>query len=74
MQGRKNFSPKMRYQVDLDNLVPQNTVYQMFNFLKHNRAEYFFLDQKRKLKLVSRIQKQITKFALTNTDLGFVSI
>ncbi len=32
-----------------------------------------FINQKRKLKLGSRINKQITKFALTNADLGLVS-
>jgi len=30
-----------------------------------------FLDQKRKLGLVKRIRKQITKFDLTDADLGF---
>lgn len=33
-------------------------------------TEYLFLDQKRKLSLVKRIQKQIAKFELTNADLG----
>ena len=32
--------------------------------------EYLFLDQKRKLKLVSRLKKTIAKFELTNDDLG----
>ncbi|MBI4811101.1 MAG: IS110 family transposase, partial [Ignavibacteriales bacterium] len=32
--------------------------------------EYLFLDQKRKLKLVVRIKKQIAKFKLTNEELG----
>lgn len=35
----------------------------------NNPAEYLFLDQKRKLGLVKRIQKQIDKFALTADDL-----
>jgi len=36
----------------------------------HNKPLcYLFLDQKRKLKLVKRIQKQIDKFALTTDDL-----
>jgi transposase len=36
-------------------------------------TDYLFLDEKRKLKLVTRIKKQITKFDLTNVDLGFVT-
>jgi transposase len=36
-------------------------------------TEYLFLDEKRKLKLVSRIKKQIDKFAITNVDLGLVT-
>ncbi len=39
----------------------------------HNPKEYLFLDQKRKLGLVKRIQKQITKFELKPTDFGFVT-
>lgn len=35
----------------------------------HNPEGYLFLDQKRKLGLVKRIQKQIDKFGLTNDDL-----
>ncbi|MBK8848427.1 MAG: IS110 family transposase [Bacteroidetes bacterium] len=35
-------------------------------------TEYLFLDQKRKLKLVERIKKQITKFDLKPDDVGFV--
>jgi transposase len=38
-----------------------------------NPEGYLFLDQKRKLGLVKRIKKQITKFALTNEDLGIVT-
>jgi len=34
-------------------------------------TEYLFLDQKRKLKMVSRIRKNITKFALKPEDVGF---
>lgn len=39
-----------------------------------NPEGYLFLDQKRKLGLVKRIQKQIDKFALTNEDLKIVSV
>ena len=35
-------------------------------------TEYLFLDAKRKLKLVSRVKKQIAKFELTQKDLGFI--
>ena len=38
-----------------------------------NPEGYLFLDQKRKLGIVKRIQKQINKFALTNDDLQFVT-
>lgn len=38
-----------------------------------NPEGYLFLDQKRKLGLVKRIQKQTDKFALTNGDLKIVS-
>jgi len=34
-------------------------------------TEYLFLDQKRKLKLVSRIKKNIAKFELKPEDVGF---
>lgn len=34
---------------------------------------YLFLDEKRKLKLVARVKKQITKFDLTKEDFGFVT-
>jgi transposase len=36
-------------------------------------TEYLFLDEKRKLKLVARVKKQITKFDLTKEELGFVT-
>jgi transposase len=36
-------------------------------------TQYLFLDEKRKLGIVKRIQKQITKFDITNEDLGFVT-
>jgi transposase len=39
-----------------------------------NPEGYFFLNQKRKLGLVKRIKKQITKFELTNEELGLVII
>jgi transposase len=35
-------------------------------------SEYLFLDQKRKMKLVARIKKTITKFELKPEDVGFV--
>jgi hypothetical protein len=38
-----------------------------------NPEGYLFLDQKRKLGMVKRIQKQIAKFDLTPQDLGIVS-
>ena len=34
-------------------------------------TQYLFLDEKRKLGLVKRMQKQIAKFELTTQDLGF---
>jgi transposase len=37
-----------------------------------NPEGYLFLDQKRKLGIVKRIQKQITKFDISNEDLNFV--
>ncbi len=48
------------------NMVVKNVPY-------HNPKEYLFLDQKRKLGIVKRIQKQITKFGVTNEDLTFVT-
>lgn len=36
-------------------------------------TEYLFLDQKRKVKLVTRIKKQIAKFDLKPDDVGFVT-
>jgi transposase len=48
------------------NMVVKNIPY-------HNPHEYLYLDQKRKLGLVKRIQKQIDKFALTNKDLNLVT-
>ena len=36
-------------------------------------TQYLFLDEKRKLGIVKRIQKQITKFELTSQELGFVT-
>ena len=35
-------------------------------------TEYLFLDQKRKMKLVARIKKTITKFEIKPEDVGFV--
>ena len=37
-------------------------------------TEYLFLDQKRKMKLVSRIRKNIAKFDLKPQDVGFDNI
>lgn len=48
------------------NMVVKNVPY-------HNPKEYLFLDQKRKLGIVKRIQKQITKFGVTNEDLIFAT-
>lgn len=36
-------------------------------------TDYLFFDQKRKLKLVTRIRKSITKFELKPDDLGFAT-
>lgn len=36
-------------------------------------TDYLFLDEKRKLGLVKRIQKQIYKFALTKMVIGLVT-
>jgi len=36
-------------------------------------TEYLFLDQKRKLKLVDRIKKNIAKFDLKPEDVGFAT-
>jgi transposase len=36
-------------------------------------TDYLFLDQKRKLKLVERIKKNITKFGIKPEDVGFVN-
>ncbi|MDI9311957.1 MAG: hypothetical protein QM535_17220 [Limnohabitans sp.] len=36
-------------------------------------TQYLCLDEKRKLGLVQKIKKQITKFHLTREDLGFVT-
>ena len=44
------------------NMVVKKTPYE-------NPKGYLYLDQKRKLGLVKRIQKQINKFGLTNEDL-----
>lgn len=46
------------------NMVVKGTPY-------FNPKEYLYLDQKRKLGLVKRIQKQITKFELSNSDFEF---
>lgn len=37
-------------------------------------TEYLFLDEKRKLKLVARVKKQISKFELTKEELGFITV
>ena len=36
-------------------------------------TEYLFLDEKRKLKLVQRIKKNIIKFDLKQEDIGFAT-
>jgi len=36
-------------------------------------TEYLFLDEKRKLKLVARVKRQIAKFELNKEDFGFVN-
>ena len=36
-------------------------------------TQYLFLDEKRKLGMVKRIQKQIAKFGLTSGDLEIVT-
>lgn len=48
------------------NMLTKGTTY-------HPPTQYLCLDEKRKLKLVSRIKKQISKFELTNAELGFVT-
>ncbi|HNP34017.1 MAG TPA: IS110 family transposase [Flavobacterium sp.] len=48
------------------NMVVKNIPY-------HNPHEYLYLDKKRKMGLVKRIQKQIDKFALTNQDLNLLT-
>jgi len=34
--------------------------------------QYLFLDQKRKLKLIAKIKRSITKFDISNEELGIV--
>lgn len=53
-------------------VIVWNMVVKNVNYI--NPENYLFLDQKRKLGLVKRIQKQITKFELTNEDLGFTNM
>ena len=48
------------------NMIVKNIPY-------NNPEGYLFLDQKRKLGIVKRIQKQIDKFGLTNEELGFAT-
>jgi len=48
------------------NMVVKNKPY-------YNPEEYLYLDQKRKLGLVKRIQKQITKFALSKENFDFIT-
>ena len=38
-----------------------------------NPEGYLFLDQKRKLGMIKRIQKQINKFGVTDKDLNFAT-
>lgn len=49
------------------NMITKKVSYQL-------PTEYLFLDQKRKLKLVERIKKQIAKFALKPDDVGFETV
>ena len=37
-------------------------------------VQYLFLDEKRKLGLIKRLRKQITKFEITGTDLGLSTL
>ncbi len=46
------------------NMVVKNVPY-------HNPEGYLFLDQKRKLGMVKRIQKQIDKFGISKEDVVF---
>ncbi|MDD2476573.1 MAG: hypothetical protein PHI32_11755 [Dysgonamonadaceae bacterium] len=48
------------------NMIVKNKPY-------YNPKEYLYLDQKRKLGLVKRIQKQITKFELSKENFEFVT-
>lgn len=48
------------------NMINKNIPY-------HNPEGYLYLDQKRKLGIVKRIQKQITKFGLKPDDIGFAN-
>lgn len=48
------------------NMIVKNKPY-------YNPVDYFYLDQKRKLGLVKRIQKQITKFDLSKENFNFAS-
>jgi transposase len=47
-------------------MVINNTQY-------YNPENYLYLDEKRKLGLVTRIKKQIEKNGLKNEDFGFVT-
>ena len=38
-----------------------------------NPEEYMFLDEKRKLRIVLRIRKQIEKYGVTSEDLSFTT-
>lgn len=49
------------------NMVVNNTQY-------YNPENYLYLDEKRKLGLVTRIKKQIEKNGLKNEDFGFVTV
>jgi len=48
------------------NMVTKNKLY-------HNPENYLFLDQKRKLGLIKRIQKQIDKLGLKSEELNFAT-
>ncbi|PJB13506.1 MAG: hypothetical protein CO119_01255 [Flavobacteriales bacterium CG_4_9_14_3_um_filter_40_17] len=59
-------SPARKLAVIIWNMVVKVTSY-------INPEGYLFLDQKRKLGIAKRIQKQIDKFDLTNSDLNLTT-
>jgi len=57
----------------LDFNLTNQTFGTMFRGYYTISKEYLFLDQKRKLGIVKRIQKQITKFELSKNNFEFVT-